>query len=1180
MDPPARPRAARALRRRPRGPGRTGQRDGSAARTHARLRPRDRAPARQTLLAAGPGLHAAHGAGRGRGSVVDRPARPAGAGDERRVPFRVPRTRSGARGDPARGGRALRILAAACALWAPLPAQDWQDPAVLGRNKEPPRCTSTPFPDPAGAARRENRASPWRLSLNGPWKFHWSRSPEGRPRGFQRPDFDDRSWPVIPVPSNWQCEGYGVPIYTNARYPFAKDPPRVMSPVPENWTKARLPNPVGSYRRRFVLPRSWRGAPVYLHFDGVKSAFYVWLNGRFVGYSQGSMTPAEFDLRPHLRPGENLLAVEVYRWSDGSYLEDQDMWRLSGIFRDVYLLRTANPQIRDFSARPIVRPDGTGLLEVEVEIRNPSGGTMPAARLDLHLIEEGAGLAPGEAAQKHLSVPALPAGASVRLATSIPAGEPRLWSPEDPFLYRLVLVLRSAGEGGNVLEARFCRVGFRDVRIAGGVLLLNGRPVELHGVNRHEHDPRRGRAIPRARMLEDVLLMKRHNIDTVRTSHYPNHPDFYDLCDRYGLFVIDEANLESHGMGYGKASLAHDPAWRAAHVDRVVSMVARDKNHPCVVIWSMGNEAGPGENFAACRAAILAIDRSRPIHYERDNAKADIDSVMYPSVAWLERRGRMQREKPLFVCEYAHAMGNAVGNLAEYWQVIRKYPRLIGACVWDWVDQGLAAKTAGGVSYFAYGGDFGDVPNSGNFCINGLVTPDRRVTPKLLEVKRVYQPVTARLLDAAALRIEVENRRAFRDLSDLESSYAIRIDGAERARGTLTLPPIPPGARAEVAVPARMPEIPPGGVATLDLSWRLREAALWAPAGHEVAHVQFVLAARPPPPPVAGGPPAPALAIHRPKAAGLPYVVTGRDFELRLEPESGRILSYAFRGRLLLSDRFGRRPGPRFEPWRAPTDNDRWIAGRWRAAGLDRLRVENLGFALRRLGPGMVLAESQTRWRGRGACRFDVRALCTILGDGTLEWRFRLEAAGAPDVLPRLGFVLELPEELAQVEWFGRGPHENYPDRKLAADLGRWRRPVAAFAAPYLRPQECGNREDTRWLSLRSPDGYGLFFDFPEPAAFSALPWTARELDAAAHPHELPSSRRTVLHLDLVQTGLGGASCGPRPLDRYLCRATHATFAFRLRPLTPTASDPTELHRRPFRAAPAAALPSTRRSGR
>ncbi len=1078
----------------------------------------------------------------------------------------------------------------------PCSAQDWQDPSVLDRNKEPPRCTSIPFPEPGPAFRAENLESPWLLSLNGDWKFHWSPSPAARPADFFREDFDDRGWKTIPVPSNWQLQGYGVPIYTNVRYPFAKDPPRVMTGVPSFWTKARLPNPVGSYRLRFDLPEGWEGEPVFLHFAGVKSAMYVWLNGRRVGYSQGSMTPAEFDVRPFLRKGTNLLAVEVYRWSDGSYLEDQDMWRLSGIFRDVFLFRSARTQIRDWSVRTRrvtgaeagrVRP---WRLDLEVSIRNLEASVSGSLVLEVYLLEEGERPEEGARPAARRSIPPVEGGGSLELRMTLEKEGPRLWSPEDPFLHRLVLVLREgegagpepkeaggggSGErrrngGGKVLEARFCRVGFREVRIEDGVLLLNGRPIKLHGVNRHEHDPDHGRAIGRGRMKEDILLMKRHNIDTVRTSHYPNHPYWYDLCDRYGLLVIDEANLESHGMGYGKESLAHDPAWRAAHVDRVVSMVERDKNHPSVIIWSMGNEAGPGENFQACREAILGIDRSRPIHYERDNEKADIDSVMYPSVSWLENRAKRQGPKPFFVCEYAHAMGNAVGNLAEYWDVIRKYPRLAGACIWDWVDQGLTKKTSGGRPYFAYGGDFGDVPNSGNFCINGLVTPDRKVTPKLLEVKRVYQPVSARLTDGPKRGIRVRNRRAFKDLSDLRASYLLRLDGVPVAEGEWEIPRIPPGGEVFVEPPVPAPELSPGSLATLDLSWRLKRASAWAPEGHEVAHEQLVLVEKPALPPGAEGPPRPPerspLELHRPKeGADLPFVITGRSFELRLDRRSGRVLSYLYRGRTLLSTDFGKRPGPRFEPWRAPVDNDKWISKRWRSAGLDRLEAEDLELEVRQPRSDLVQVESRRLWKGKAGCRFEIEARLSVFGDGALEWSFVFDGTETPSILPRIGFVIELPERLSKVDWFGRGPHENYPDRKTSADLGPYRLSVAEFFTPYVRPQDCGNREDVRWLSVRDGEDYGLFFDFPRPASFSILPWTAGELAAAGHPHELPPSTRAVLHLDLAQNGLGGASCGPRPMDRYLLRRRSGGFAFRMQPLTPTSPEPTEFTRFPMR---------------
>jgi beta-galactosidase len=981
------------------------------------------------------------------------------------------------------------------------------------------------------------------------------KSPEERPRDFFRKAYDVSAWKEIEVPSCWQLEGYGVPVYTNVRYPFKKDPPRVMGAVPPDWTKAKLPNPVGSYRRTFTIPGDWRGRQVFLHFEGVKSAMYVWVNGKKVGYSQGSMTPAEFNITRDLRDGENVLAVEVYRWSDGSYLEDQDFWRLSGIYRDVFLFSTQAVHLRDF----FVRADPgnpLGMVHVEADIHNYGAKTAGSHTLELRL-RDGEGRPFGEDPLFAMPTSEVEAGqdSGLTMFTTVPA--PKSWSPEHPNLYRLLLVLKN--ESGEIIEVETCRIGFRKVEIDGNRLYVNGVPVRLKGVNRHEHDPDRGRSVRMDLMVKDVTLMKRFNVNTVRTSHYPNQPAWYDLCDEYGLFVIDEANIESHGMGYGKASLGHDPAWEKAHVDRMVSMVERDKNHPSVIIWSMGNEAGPGRNFKACREAALAIDRTRPIHYERDNEKADIDSVMYPRVEWLDRVGGNGKEKPFLMCEYAHAMGNAVGNLAEYWEVIEKHDRLIGGCIWDWVDQGLRKKTEDGRDYFAYGGDFGDVPNSGSFCINGMVFPDRTIPPKMWEMKRVYQYVGVGGLDPGIFRdargrmsfrprVRITNKHFFTNLSAIEGRCAVGIDGKIIDEARLPSIDLAPGASTEVRLPVSFPDAM-GAEYLVALSFHLRQDTTWAKAGHEVARWQGRFDHRAMEPPrhrmrdVLGG-------LRAPKVLeiGDHIAVTGTEFEAEFDRKAGTLTALRYGDRAVIEDSSEGVNGPVLNVFRAPVNNDKYAAPSWRKAGLDRLERVVESVEVVPIDPRVTTIDTRVVSRGSGACRFLLDSRWTVFGDGRIHVQNRIEPRGGPGILPRLGVRLRLPRRFDRVIWYGRGPHENYPDRKRSADLGIYRSTVADQYVPYVDPQECGNKEDVRWLALTDGRDAGLLVQAAPTLSMSALHLTAQDLDRARHTTDLVPRDAVIVCLDGGVNGLGGGSCGPRPMRRYLLRPKPIDFAFTLSP--------------------------------
>ena len=619
--------------------------------------------------------------------------------------------------------------------------RDWENPQMLSRNRLPASATSIPYNDMETARGGERGASPYFRLLNGQWQFSYLSSPNAVPEGFEREDFDASGWDAITVPGNWQRQGYGRPQYTNVAYPYPVNPPF----VPES-------NPVGLYKKTFTLPESWKDKHVFLHFEGVDSAFYVWLNGQAVGYSQVSHMPSEFDLTPYLQSGRNTITVQVFQWSDGSYLEDQDQWRLSGIFRDVSLIARPAVSLRDVRLRTTYNTSYTeAALEIVSILKNwgPSDG---AAAVNAVLLDA----AGQEIVAQAVGSAALSPGEETALETSLSVPNPSPWSAEEPYLYTLLLTVQSAS--GETLTVERFAVGFRQIEIKHGRLLLNGTPITLRGVNRHDTHPDLGHVTPRPHMLRDIELMKQHNINCVRTSHYPNDPYWLDLCDQYGLYVLDEADLETHGFGDQGgdwSELSKNPDWRDAYVDRAERMVQRDKNHPSVIIWSLGNESGYGPNHHAMIDAIRALDPGRPIHYEsaygeEDYAGLDMVSEMYTNLPKLIAEGQKTDDpRPFFLCEYAHAMGNGPGSLKEYWDAIDCYPRLLGGCVWEWADHGIRQRTDTGEEWFGYGGDFGDVPNDGNFCIDGLCSPDRVPHPALLELKKVIAPVRA---DAEDLR--------------------------------------------------------------------------------------------------------------------------------------------------------------------------------------------------------------------------------------------------------------------------------------------------------------------------------------------------------------------------------------------------------------------------------------------
>jgi beta-galactosidase len=842
---------------------------------------------------------------------------------------------------------------------------DWENPHVVGRNKEPAHVTLVPYADAETALgggyidRHGRAASPFFKLLNGDWQFHWAPNPASAPEAFYREDFDAGDWDVISVPSDWQMQGYGLPRYAGISRIFdVEHLPR----VPED------DNETGSYRTTFTVPEDWKDRQVFIVFDGAGSAFYLWINGQMVGYSQDSRLPAEFNVTPYLRAGgENTLAVHVYRWSDGSYLEDQDMWFLSGIFRDVYLFATPDVHIRDFWARTELDAHyRDAVLRVRAKVRNYGDADADGYALELGLFDE----ANRRISESAVDV-AVEAEGEVTLEVDQDIANPDKWSAEQPNLYTLLLTLKDAA--GNVIEVERCAVGFRQVEIKDGQVHVNGVPVLFKGVNRHEHDPDRGHAVTEESMVEDILLMKRFNINAVRTCHYPNHPRWYDLCDRYGIYLIDEANLESHGVW---DRLTKDPEWEMAFMDRGTRTVERDKNHPSIVIWSLGNESGYGPNHVALADWIHTYDPTRPVHYESatqwrdykgpETAPAiDIVSAMYPPVDKVIEIAQTPGEtRPFIMCEYAHAMGNSPGNLKEYWDVIEAYPRVQGGFVWDWVDQGLRRVTEEGESWFAYGGDFCDEPHFGSFCINGLIFPDRTIHPSLWEIKKVCQPVGVEAVDLLAGRVEVVNKHFFSDLSGLDVTWKLSADGDMLQKGQLPRLNTPPGGCEVITVPFERPELEPGAECWLTLSFTLAADTPWAEKGHEIAWEQFKVPFEAPSALALPVSTMPTLDLNESDAQA---VVEGNDFQLVFDKMEGTIASLRYQGNELIER------GPRMNVWRAPTENDlnTWgderAAIRWREVGLDQLEEQVTEVEVVQPEPQVVRVVVRSVAQARGA---------------------------------------------------------------------------------------------------------------------------------------------------------------------------------------------------------------------
>lgn len=1014
--------------------------------------------------------------------------------------------------------------------------RDWENPEIFEKNRHPARANKIS----TSALHAEEETDRYVQLLNGTWDFLYLDDYRLTPPDFfQAKPADSAGWGKMPVPSHWQLKGHGRPHYTNVQYPFPVDPPRVGGE-----------NPVGLYRRSFYLPAHISTELLKLRFEGVDSAFYLWINGEKIGYSQGSRLPAEFDVTEQVRFGaENHLAVQVLQWSDGSYLEDQDTWWLSGIFRDVYLYAEPRINIADCKVETSFR-DGysTGLLQLEGKLEKSVPTDISGWQLEYRLLAE---------EEEMLSeVMDLPGGKEdvVKICCETEVDNPRLWSAETPYLYRLKVSLRDAE--GNLQESVTTRVGFREVEIKAGQLLVNGRPITLRGVNRHDFSPLAGRAVSRAEMKADVVLMKQHNINAVRTAHYPNQPYFYELCDEYGLYVLCETDLEAHGFDLVEDEVEHvadDPAWAAAFQDRLERMIAHYKNHPAIIIWSLGNESGFGDNHRKMAALARKLDGTRPLHYEQDHEQEVVDVIgpMYPSIAETARLAR-EEDKPVILCEYAHAMGNGPGELEEYWQVFSEYERAQGGFIWDWIDQGISVTDDEGRRCFAYGGDFGDQPNDKNFNINGLVFPDRTPSPGLKEYKAVMAPIKIKADDLAAGVFQVENRYDFQDASHLSLTWEIKAEGEILASGSRLLQveagetapvELDPAVLAEAKVRAR------GRETWLNFQVKLNAARSWAGAGHEIAAEQFQLAE-------AGESRSEeardlddyrALKLEEDETS---YLIQGESFSLFLSKRNPALHSYVYKGEELV------KAGPALNVWRAPLDNDnspvtRNYTAEWKEQGLDQVisRVDSV--EVLSSSPKSCHLVVKARYAPPGKPLLLIASFFyDIYADGRVELGVEGSFPGdEPRSLPKLSLELELNEALSRVDWYGRGPGESYPDSRRAAPIDVYTKEVDELHTPYVYPQDNGNRSQVRWLQLSDRTGQGLKFQHGEKTfAFTAHYYSRRDLEESQHDCQLPRRDRIYLDLAHLNTGLGSTSCGPERLDKYQVKVKDFKFNLTMLP--------------------------------
>ena len=1081
--------------------------------------------------------------------------------------------------------------------------KEWESPENLALNKEQPHAYFFPFQHLDNARKVLPENSKFWQSLDGDWKFHWAPDPDSRPKDFYQTEYDVSSWDAIPVPSSWNIYGiqkdgsqkYGTPIYVNQPVIFQHsvkvDDWRggVMRTPPANWTTYKDRNEVGSFRRDFEIPQDWDGREVFICFDGVDSFFYLWINGQYVGFSKNSRNTANFNITPYLQKGKNTVAAEVYRSSDGSFLEAQDMFRLPGIFRTVALYSVPKVHFRDLVATPDLDATYTdGSLTVNAEIRNLDKKAIKDYKVYYSLYANKLYSDENTLVDGFLSpvIDKIAPNETGSVQTVLKVKAPNKWSAEFPYRYTLVAELKD--KKNRTVEMVSTIVGFRKVEIkdtpasedefglAGRYYYVNGKTVKLKGVNRHESNPGVGHAITREMMEKEIMLMKRANINHVRNSHYPDDPYWYFLCNKYGIYLEDEANIESHEYYYGAASLSHPVEWKNAHVARVMEMVHANVNNPSIVIWSLGNEAGPGKNFVAAYDALKKFDASRPVQYERNNDIVDMGSNQYPSIGWVRGavQGKYDIKYPFHISEYAHSMGNACGNLIDYWEAMESTNFFCGGAIWDWVDQSMYnydPKT--GVRYLAYGGDFGDTPNDGQFVMNGIVFGDLEPKPQYYEVKKVYQHIGVKAIDTEKGVFEIFNKYYFKNLAeDYQLVYSLYEDGKPIMTGKPMDINVAPRQRTQITLPYDHASLKKDAEYFMKLQFILKDQRPWAAKGFPMAEEQILIKEATDRPSIS------EVTANAAKLDGFVLdkdtkriLIKGTDFEAIFDPQTGSIYSLKYGNETVIADG----NGPKLDALRAFTNNDNWFYAPWFEHGLHNLIHKTTEYKVLNRGNGTLVlsftVESQApnaarikggtssgknsieeltdRKFGSNDFKFVTNQIWTVYPDGSIELQSSITSNRSSLVLPRLGYVMKVPQQYSNFTYYGRGPIDNYADRKSGQLIEQYTNSVAGEFVNFPKPQDMGDHEDVRWCALTNPAGNGAVFVATDRLSASALQYSALDLILASHPYQLPKAGDTYLHLDCAVTGLGGNSCGQGgPLVHDRVFANQHSMGFIIRP--------------------------------
>lgn len=1001
-------------------------------------------------------------------------------------------------------------------LFAQQPAPDWENPEIFAVNKEVTRSTSLPYPNEELAESDDYAASPYYQLLNGNWKFFWVPKVAQVPEGFWKEDYKVDAWKEIPVPGNWEFNGYGTPFYVSAGFGFAPKPPYI----------DREDSPVGAYRHDFTIPESWDGRRVFLHFDAGTNAMYVWVNGQKVGYTQNSKSPAEFDITPYIRTGKNTLACQVHKYSDGYYLEDQDMWRLAGINRSVYLYSTAQTRIFDFFAHPDLDKNYTnGLFSLEVTLKNYTSANTNG-QLSISLLDKG-----GKKVLSRAEKITVMAKDTSTFTFSGKISSPKKWTAETPNLYTMLITLKD--KQGRVIESTSHKIGFRKIEIKDGQVYVNGKRILVKGVNLHEFNAYGGNVVTKEIMMRNIELMKQLNINAVRTSHYPQSPLWYKLCDEYGFYLVDEANLESHGLGYGKDNVSNFPEWHAAHMDRMVRLVERDKNHASVIFWSLGNEASNGKAFFDLYDWAKKRDSSRPVQYEQAYQKdrnTDIICHMYPSWENMMRDSKKDLGRPYIMCEYAHAMGNSMGNFQDYWDLIRSSKNMQGGFIWEWYNHGFPAKDEQGRFYWAYGGDLGGYNrmNSENFCMDGIISPDQQFLPHTYIVKKVYQNILFKAKDLNKNSITVINDYKFTDIShnDYSFKWILLKNGAKSAEGTFAVD-IKADGQKDVVLQLPPREEKPGVEYFLQVFAFVKKPTPFLPEGYEAAKEEFAFEQNNY---FTAETNSGSLTIDKKgdttivKSGTLAYEFSTRDGKtlIRMSDDNKTIFNEL----------------PQLNFWRAPNDND---FGSNEHYNLRLWDAASHNFIYKYTGSnekdGTIEFLYEAKLRGVEA-KVELSYRVNKNGSLTIGAHYLALSGELPEMM-RFGMLMTLPEDVNDFTWYGRGPHENYIDRKYDSFMGIWNGKVKDQAFPYYRPQETGNKTDVRWATLKGANGQGIRVYGEQPLAVTAIPYKPEDLDPGMtkkqqHWSDVVSRNETVLYVDLFQRGIGGLnSWGAKPLDKY-----------------------------------------------